>query len=205
MTVEGEVESMARRKTITREQILNAAFQVVATEGFAHFTARNIASKMNCSTQPIYLEFKNMEDLKLALFKKIGDYLEHEVFSIPQIGDPLIDTALNYIELAQNQKVLYRAIYMENHNEKDYLNKFSYELFEKNLEASGRFNQLTNQKKHELFTGIWIVATGLASLMSGGILTPERKEIVLLIEKAIDNILKDNNEMLETLLFEKEE
>ena len=55
---------MARKKTITREQILVAAHQVISDKGFSHFTARNIATQMNCSTQPIYLEFKNMDDLK---------------------------------------------------------------------------------------------------------------------------------------------
>lgn len=62
---------MARKKTITKDHILNAAYEIVATEGFSRFTARNIASKMKCSTQPIYLEFKNMDDLKNALFDKI--------------------------------------------------------------------------------------------------------------------------------------
>ena len=38
------------KKTITKEQILTAAYEVVATEGFSKFTARNIANKMKCST-----------------------------------------------------------------------------------------------------------------------------------------------------------
>ena len=66
---------MARKKTITRDQILEAAYTVVSTEGFSRFTARNIAAKMNCSTQPIYLEFQNMEDLKMALIRKVHDHL----------------------------------------------------------------------------------------------------------------------------------
>ena len=53
-----------RRKVYTKDQILKAAYDVVAKEGFKGFTARNIAKKMGISTQPIYLEFKNMEDLK---------------------------------------------------------------------------------------------------------------------------------------------
>ena len=36
---------MARKKTITKEQILAAAYEVAATEGFTRFTARNIANK----------------------------------------------------------------------------------------------------------------------------------------------------------------
>ncbi|WP_049218827.1 TetR/AcrR family transcriptional regulator, partial [Enterococcus avium] len=53
-----------RRKVYTKDQILKAAYEVVENEGFSGFTARNIAKKMGISTQPIYLEFKNMSDLK---------------------------------------------------------------------------------------------------------------------------------------------
>ncbi len=45
---------MARKKPLRKEQILTVAYEVVATEGFSKFTARNIANKMKCSTQPIY-------------------------------------------------------------------------------------------------------------------------------------------------------
>ena len=94
---------MARKKTITRDQILKAAYEVVATEGFTRFTARNIAAKMKCSTQPIYLEFKNMDDLKSALINQIYDYLATEVFPIERRGDVIVDLTLNYIGFANKE------------------------------------------------------------------------------------------------------
>ena len=60
-----------RRKVYTKDQILKAAHEVVLESGFEKFTARNVAKKMGISTQPIYLEFKNMEDLKRTLLQKI--------------------------------------------------------------------------------------------------------------------------------------
>ena len=66
---------MARKKTITHDQILNAAYDLVVEQGFKSFTARNIAKKMNCSTQPIYLEFKNMAELKQAVMDRIKELL----------------------------------------------------------------------------------------------------------------------------------
>ena len=53
-----------RRKVYTREHILKAAYELINKEGFGNFTARNIAKQMGISTQPIYLEFENMQDLK---------------------------------------------------------------------------------------------------------------------------------------------
>ena len=63
-----------RRKVYTREHILKAAYELINREGFGNFTARNIAKHMGISTQPIYLEFENMQDLKIPwwrLFSKI--------------------------------------------------------------------------------------------------------------------------------------
>lgn len=104
---------MVRKKTITKEQILAAAYEVAATEGFTRFTARNIANKMNCSTQPIYLEFKNMDDLRQALFEQIYDYLQYEVFPVEHTGNTIIDLAFNYIHFARREKKLYRSLYLE--------------------------------------------------------------------------------------------
>jgi len=126
---------MARKKTITRDQILKAAYEVVATEGFTRFTARNIAAKMKCSTQPIYLEFKNMDDLKNALINQI------------------------------------------------------YDLFVKSVKKEPKYQDLSDVKLQSLHTGVWIVATGLAALMSSGIIHPTEDQIAKLMTETTDNIL----------------
>lgn len=56
----------AIRKT-SKEAIINAALDVLRESGAAALNARNVAKKLGCSTQPIYLCFQNMEDLKAAM------------------------------------------------------------------------------------------------------------------------------------------
>ena len=92
---------MARKKTILKSQILETAYQVVKTEGFEGFTARNIAKKMDCSTQPIYLEFKNMDDLKQELVVKIKTYIDETIYKNERTEDPLLNMCLNYIYFAK--------------------------------------------------------------------------------------------------------
>lgn len=180
---------MARRKTITRDQILNAAYDVVATEGFSRFTARNIASKMKCSTQPIYLEFKNMDDLKEALFDKIHTYLATDVFPVPHTGRTIIDLALNYIHFAKRENKLYRALYLEEYGGGQRMQEFSYHLFTDAVKKDPEFKDLTEEQIESLHMGIWIVATGIASLMSSGIIHPTDEQIEVLINDSIHSIL----------------
>ena len=51
---------MARKETITKNDILNAAFEMARTEGVGQVSARTLAAKAGCSTQPIFRVYKNM-------------------------------------------------------------------------------------------------------------------------------------------------
>lgn len=44
---------MARKESITMQDILETAFEMTREEGFANVTARKVAAKAGCSTQPI--------------------------------------------------------------------------------------------------------------------------------------------------------
>lgn len=181
---------MARKKTITKEQILAAAYEVAATEGFSRFTARNIANKMNCSTQPIYLEFKNMEELKQSLFEQIYDYLKYEVFPVEHTGNSIIDLAFNYIHFANREKKLYRSLYLEEYGGGREMQKFSYNYFVDIVKKDPEYADLTEEQIESLHNGTWIIATGIAALMSSNIIHPSDLQIEKMIQDSIDAILR---------------
>ena len=61
---------MPAAKKISRDRILDAAVQVLRDGGFFAINARSVARKLGCSTQPIYLSFRNMDELKAALTER---------------------------------------------------------------------------------------------------------------------------------------
>ena len=69
---------MARKKEIDKQRILDAAYKLAVRGGIESLTARNIAKAVNCSTQPIYLEFENMQDLRNQVLAKISDERSEE-------------------------------------------------------------------------------------------------------------------------------
>ena len=174
---------MARRKTITKDQVLNAAYSLVSTEGFDKFTARNIAQRMKCSTQPIYLEFENMEDLRTQVLEMIKKHLVHDVFSKEITGNLLYDIILNYIEFARNERVMYRAIYIEENLDPESLNRFNFDVFMKHMSRDEEFNKLTPDKQNNLFISTWILATGVATLNASGLYRPSREQIMMLVDE----------------------
>ncbi len=112
----------AIRKT-SKEAIINAAVNVLRESGAAALNARNVAKKLGCSTQPIYLCFQNMEDLKAAMTQRAvalhtqsvrewlhildandSCYKQHSHYSSYGIG---------FVKFAALEKHLFRWLYLE--------------------------------------------------------------------------------------------
>jgi len=59
---------MVRKTQFTPEDVVGAAFTVVAKLGLGSLTARNVAEQLGSSTAPVYSNFANMEELEAAAF-----------------------------------------------------------------------------------------------------------------------------------------
>ncbi|MBV7392452.1 MULTISPECIES: TetR/AcrR family transcriptional regulator [Enterococcus] len=189
-----------RRKVYTKDQILKAAYEVVEGEGFSGFTARNIAKKMGISTQPIYLEFKNMGDLKNTLLDEICNHLYYDVFPEVRTGDTIIDLGLNYVYFAKEQNNLYNALYVQEYGGGKKMHDFSYKYFRQLVSEHPKYSKLDENHINALHVGSWITVTGIATLMSSGIISPTQDEIVHLLNRAIENVLeKEDTSVLDSL------
>ena len=72
---------MARKESVTKSMILDTAVQLAKEEGIENVTARKLASKIGCSTQPIFRVYANMTELYADVYQKaielFADYYEN--------------------------------------------------------------------------------------------------------------------------------
>ena len=61
---------MPAAKKVSKDKIIDAAIEVLRDGGFSAVNARSVARRLGCSTQPIYLSFQSMEELKAALTER---------------------------------------------------------------------------------------------------------------------------------------
>ena len=59
---------MARKISVTKEMVKSAAFAIMREEGMDGLTARRLADKTGCSTQPIFRIYENMNELHEEAF-----------------------------------------------------------------------------------------------------------------------------------------
>lgn len=104
---------MARKETITKNDIINAAFAILQEEGIEQVTARKLAAKAGCSTQPIFRVYKNMEELAEDLFTKACDFFQDYYSGFQkQTVTPFVHLGNIYIKFAAEHKKLFAFIFL---------------------------------------------------------------------------------------------
>ena len=99
---------------VTKDDIVNAAVDIVRISGSDSMNARTIASALNCSTQPVYSNFATMDELRMAVVFKADQlcnaYMRREVKS----GCYPVYKAngMAYIRFAKEEKELFKLLYM---------------------------------------------------------------------------------------------
>lgn len=106
---------MPPRKRILREDILKAAVSLVQEQGPPALSVRNIAKRLNCSTQPIYSAFINMDTLRDELTAYVKEhYLCTEADSYKEI-------ALSFLNFSRREKNLFQLVYLRQRAEDETL------------------------------------------------------------------------------------
>lgn len=121
-----EVIIMPAAKKVSKDEIIDAAIEVLRDDGFAAINARSVAKKMGCSTQPIYFSFKNMEELKAALTDRairMHTQRVRDSLRIHEGNDSRYSSyGMGFVRFAAEEKQLFRWLYLEGHQLGPYQN-----------------------------------------------------------------------------------
>ncbi|WP_240408979.1 TetR/AcrR family transcriptional regulator [Lactobacillus gasseri] len=175
-----------------KQRILDAAYKLAVRGGIESLTARNIAKAVNCSTQPIYLEFENMQDLRNQVLARISDELKSNTLQQNFTGEPLIDLDLSYLYFAKEHVDLFRAMFVDgkfgNQMIVDTLMGLGIEKFKQQFDAE----QYSDERLKHIVIANWIAATGLATLLINKMANFTQAQMVSVLKAQIhDAMLND--------------
>ena len=107
-------------KKVSKEKIIDAAVEVLRDGGFSAINARSVAKKLGCSTQPIYLSFQSMDELKVALTERAIQLHTQRVrdsLRAHQGNDSRYSRyssyGMGFVKFAAEEKQLFRWLYLE--------------------------------------------------------------------------------------------
>ena len=108
---------MGRKVRITREMILEAAYEILDESGIGAVGIKAIASKLGCSTQPVSWVFGSMKELKKELFR-YANMKAYETLPEQMAGKNAIDaffaSGVYYISIACDHPNVFRFTTVDN-------------------------------------------------------------------------------------------
>ena len=183
---------MARKKEISGTKILDVAYKMAVKDGLESLTARSIAKTGHFSTQPIYLEFSNMKDLRAQVLKRISTDLRTKTLQQSFTGQPLIDLDLSYIQFAKKHVNLFRAMFIDGKFGSDIIADTLMELGTEKFKAQYEDAEYSDKKIADIVVSNWIATAGMAALLVNNIASFNEEQIINVLNAQIqDAMLND--------------
>ena len=181
---------MARKVTISREVIIEAALKILIRDGYAAVNVKTIASEIGCSTQPIVWHFENMDGVRNALSEYAREYAAKKAFHDSQNKVESFEfLGRSYVRMAIKEPNLFKFLYLgESPMGKPYdlkgiaRDKKNKEMISKIAEQTG----LNEEQVIRFVRNTLIYSHGIATMVATGVFKGTEKEMMKMINDAAD-------------------
>lgn len=160
---------MAPKKKVSREEIIDAAFEIAVDEGIKAISVRKIANKIECSVAPIYVNFENIEDVISALIGKVKS-ISLEMGLTQYTDNSFLNFGIGSVKFALKYGRLYKDILIENLNTKADENetKKQYEIILEQMHNNEFLKDFNNKELLDILFKMRTFTHGLATLACCG-------------------------------------
>lgn len=146
---------MPAKKQITREMILNAALKLLKERGFEAVNIKELAKELKCSTQPVYLSFTSMDELRNALIP----------MAVAELGDIIRLYDIEYINFAKNEPQLFCFLFMRA-NAFAEIKRTLLPIIERSITELMNTYHISHEEADYLHDQLWMHAHGIASMIA---------------------------------------
>ena len=179
---------------VTKENIIETAFEIVRKNGASSLNARNLASKLKCSTQPIFSNFSSMEEVKTAVIEKAlnlyNEFTKQELEK--KIYPPYKASGMAYIRFAKEEKELFKFLYMRDRTNEKISNDFN--EIKDIIEIIMDSLKLSREKAEFFHLEMWSFVHGIASMLATNYLSLDMDLISNMVTDIYQGLIKQYKE-----------
>lgn len=96
------------KQRITREMVIDTAFEIARNEGMHKVMVKSIAEKLNCSVQPIYSYCNNMDSLRNDVAQRAGSFILSYIAGHIDKDDLFRSTGRAYVQIAKEEPHIFK-------------------------------------------------------------------------------------------------
>lgn len=175
----------------TRNEIIQAALDMVRKEGIASVTARGLGVKLGSSSKPIFSIFENMEEVQAEVQKAAKALYDEYVKSGLEQSPTFKSVGMRYILFARNETNLFQLLFMSDMR----ADKIQNILSDLDGNCSDTIYMLQNkysldkEKATRLYIHMGIYSHGIAVLLANKTCNFSEQEIEQMLSEAFTGIL----------------
>lgn len=159
---------MPIKAKITKSMIIDAGFELVKQGGWEAVNSRSVAKVLNCSTQPIYSCFNNMEELKVEIIKKATLVYDAYIksYSLIKTDKKYKQIGLAYIMFAKEHKNLFKLLFMRDRQNEIVSQKMQDNNMDLILQTICEQLNITKEQAYNIHLNMWVFTHGIASMIA---------------------------------------
>ena len=155
---------MPAKKHMTKSMILNAALKLLKEQGYEAVNIKPLAKALGCSTQPVYLSFSGMEDLRNELIPLAVAEFERLMKRNSQDDVARLYT-MDYIQFAREEPRLFRFLFLRPHAFSE-IRQALLPMIERAIEDLMDTYRISHEEADLLHDQLWMHAHGIASMIA---------------------------------------
>lgn len=159
---------MPPKPKYTKEEIVNAAYELTREKGIDAVVAREVGKRLNTSSSPIFTAWSSMEELKEEVFKLAKQKYLQYMADIFDYSPAFKEFGMRYVGFAAEEPNLFRLLFLSKRDEHSPYVRFKQEfgsIFTPLMEEIRKAFGLSETDAVDLLNQMIIFANGIAAFV----------------------------------------
>lgn len=188
---------MPPKAKFTKEEIIEAAFHIVKTDGFEALTSRALGTRLGSSARPIFTVFQSMDEVQEAVIAAAKALYKEYVDQGLSQEHPFKGVGTQYILFSVNEPKLFQLLFMTEQPQMPDLSgvlPLIEESYGEILLSIQNDYGISERLAERLYQHLWIYTHGIATLCATKMCRFTGDEISSMITEVFTSILKNIKE-----------
>jgi len=182
---------MIAKTQFTKEQIIDAAFDIARSEGLDRITVRKVAEKLGSSIAPIYVNFQHIDELIEAVVQRTFD-IAQSLLAEQDTGKPFFDMGVASLRFANEYSQLFRDMVLKPNPAMQNYDQVMNPVLLDQMRKDQRLAGLNDQELLDILLKMRVFQLGLSTMVANKLLPKsfDTESIIQLLDITATDIIE---------------
>lgn len=181
-------------KKYSKDTIIEVAMQLIEKHGFKNLTARALAHELGCTVNPIFNNFKSMEELEHSVYERIYEMYKTQMIEGSIAENGYKGMGLAYIDFARKHPEFFKILFMQTTTMNPEKFILADSVGNNVIEVGQKLTGLSYEEQKSFHVKVWIFTHGIACLIATDTVKMDDREVEELLGATVVEMLRGYKE-----------